>query len=283
MKSHQLRPFLTALLGASLTGLLPAQQATPAPVAPIEESPATAAGETIKLEVFEVNDTPINQVVLPQSRPFNSVFGVDRSILETPRNVTIFSREQLSAINIQDVRDFSKLTASSYTRTNFGAPTTPDIRSQIADTFLNGARVGLSSNGNGLPINFNSVESVNIVKGPATVIYGASQYVGGYADMISKRPTFGKAEAASPSPPVPTTPTAGRLTTAPRSPTRPPTASPTPGKTPRATSTTPRRTPRPSTSPSRTGPTPRPSGSSTTSSSSPTTPRTSASTASPRN
>lgn len=196
MKSHQLRPFLLALLGASLTGLLPAQQAAPAPVAPVEESPATAAGETIKLEVFEVNDTPINQVVLPQSRPFNSVFGVDRSILETPRNVTIFSREQLSAINIQDVRDFSKLTASSYTRTNFGAPTTPDIRSQIADTFLNGSRVGLSSNGNGLPINFNSVESVNIVKGPATVIYGASQYVGGYADMISKRPTFDKPEGS---------------------------------------------------------------------------------------
>ena len=111
----------------------------------------------MKMEKFEVNGVPIDQVVLPNARPFNSVYGFDRNILDTPRNVTIISREQLTAISISDVRDFSKLTASSYTRSNFGAPTTPDIRTQIADTFLNGMRIGLSSNGNGLPVNFNSV------------------------------------------------------------------------------------------------------------------------------
>lgn len=144
----------------------------------------------VELERFDVTDVPIEENIIPSSRPFNSVYGSDRSIVDTPRNVTIISREQLNAISIQDVRDFSKLTASSYTRSNFGAPTTPDIRTQIADIFQNGMRIGLSSNGNGLPINFNSVESVNIVKGPATAVYGASQYVGGYADLITKRPTF---------------------------------------------------------------------------------------------
>lgn len=177
-----------ALCAASLAVLATAQTAAPPADAPDE------GGKVIEMEKFEVNDVPIREVVLPQSRPFNSVYGIDRSILETPRNVTIFSQEQLQAINIQDVRDFTKLTASSYTRTNFGAPTTPDIRTQIGDMFLNGMRIGLSSNGNGLPINFNSVESINIVKGPATVVYGASQYVGGYADLISKRPYFDKPE-----------------------------------------------------------------------------------------
>ena len=157
-------------------------------------SSAAAGDEVLELEKFSVNGVPIEQVVLPTARPFNSVFGFDRSILDTPRNVTIISREQLTSISIQDVRDFSKLTASSYTRSNFGAPTTPDIRTQIADTFLNGMRIGLSSNGNGLPVNFNSVESVNIVKGPATAIFGASQYIGGYADLITKRPVFDSAK-----------------------------------------------------------------------------------------
>src|SRR4051794_8101704 len=88
---------------------------------------ALAAGdsgtdETVKMEKFEVHDVPIEQQILPTSRPFNSVFGTNESILDTPRNVTIISREQLTAIAIQDVRDFSKLTSSSYTRTNFGAP-----------------------------------------------------------------------------------------------------------------------------------------------------------------
>lgn len=166
------------LTGLASAAIAPAQTATP------------TEGETVEMERFEVNDVPIEENIIPSSRPFNSVYGNDRSILETPRNVTIISREQLNAISIQDVRDFSKLTASSYTRSNFGAPTTPDIRTQIADLYNNGMRIGLSSNGNGLPINFNSVESVNIVKGPATAVYGASQYVGGYADLITKRPSF---------------------------------------------------------------------------------------------
>ncbi|MBI2812904.1 MAG: TonB-dependent receptor [Opitutae bacterium] len=163
-------------------------------VAQEKKSTEPAGEEVLQLEKFSVNGVPIEQVVLPTARPFNSVFGFDRSILDTPRNVTIISREQLTSISISDVRDFSKLTASSYTRSNFGAPTTPDIRTQIADTFLNGMRIGLSSNGNGLPVNFNSVESVNIVKGPATAIFGASQYIGGYADLITKRPDFSSAK-----------------------------------------------------------------------------------------
>jgi len=183
------------LLAATSAFLLAAAFAS-AQAAPAVEDTKTD-DKVVEMEKFEVNDVPIREVVLPQSRPFNSVFGVDRSILDTPRNVTIFSREQLNAISVQDVRDFSKLTASSYTRTNFGAPTTPDIRTQIADMFANGMRIGLSSNGNGLPINFNSVESINIVKGPAGVVYGASPYIGGYADIITKRPAFDKAEGSA--------------------------------------------------------------------------------------
>jgi catecholate siderophore receptor len=151
------------------------------------DSPSASTNAT---ERIIVEGVPLEEQVVPTARPFNSVYGSDRSILETPRNVTIISREQLDAISIQDVRDFSKLTSSSYTRSNFGAPTTPDIRTQIGDTYVNGMRLGLSSNGNGLPVNFNSVESVNIVKGPATAVFGPSQYVGGYVDLITKRPYF---------------------------------------------------------------------------------------------
>jgi catecholate siderophore receptor len=151
---------------------------------------AVAQTTTNALEKTIIEGVPVEESVIPTIRPINSVYGTDRSIIDTPRNVTIISREQLDAINIFDVRDFSKLTSSSYTRSNFGAPTTPDIRGQIADTFVNGMRVGLTSNGNGMPVNFNSVESVNIVKGPASAVYGPSQYVGGYIDYQTKKPYF---------------------------------------------------------------------------------------------
>ena len=48
----------------------------------------------------------------------------------------------------------------------------------------------MTSNGNGLPLDFNQVESVSIFKGPASVIYGPSQYVGGFVDLVTKRPYF---------------------------------------------------------------------------------------------
>jgi outer membrane receptor protein involved in Fe transport len=166
------------------------------PLAAQTASPRTSGDVTV-LEKFEVGGVPIEQQILPTSRPFNSVFGTDMSILETPRNVTIISREQLSAIAIQDVRDFSKLTSSSYTRTNFGAPGNPDIRGQSGDVFVNGIRERVTSNGNGMPIDFNSVESVNIVKGPATAVQGVSTYVGGFVDLITKRPYFDQSRGST--------------------------------------------------------------------------------------
>ncbi|MDQ8205476.1 TonB-dependent receptor plug domain-containing protein [Pelagicoccus sp. SDUM812003] len=146
--------------------------------------------EPEELDAFISEEVPIEENILPTSRPFNSVYGTDRSILDTPRNVTIISREQLDSIAIKDVRDFSKLTSSSYTKTNFGSPSTPNLRGQEADLFVNGMRRGGSVNGNGLPVNFNAVESVNIVKGPAGVVYGTTNYLGGYADLITKKPYF---------------------------------------------------------------------------------------------
>jgi catecholate siderophore receptor len=145
---------------------------------------------TNTLDKVIVEGVPLEESIMPTARPINSVFGTDMSILETPRSVNLISREELTAINIQDPRDFSKVSASSYTRSNFGAPTTPDLRGQTADTYVNGMRVALSSNGNGLPWNFNAIESVNIVLGPATAVYGPSQYVGGYVDIQTKKPYF---------------------------------------------------------------------------------------------
>jgi outer membrane receptor protein involved in Fe transport len=173
----------------------PADSAPPATttttVTTTTSTSATApAGDVVKMESFQVNDVPADKIILPTARPFTSVFGTDDNIIDVPRDVTIISREQMDAIGIQDVTEFSKLTSSSYTDSNFGAPGNPSIRGQSADLFINGMRQRVTSNGNGMPVDFNSVESVNIVKGPATAVQGASAYVGGFADLISKQPFF---------------------------------------------------------------------------------------------
>ena len=143
-----------------------------------------------------VTDVPMEEDIMPTNRPSNSVYGIDLSIQDTPRNATIISREQLSAVDIQDPRDFSKLSSDSFTQSNFGAPANPSIRGQTADVFINGIRRGLTNNGYGFPLDFNSVESVDIIKGPANAVYGASQYVGGYVDEVTKQPYFDKLQGS---------------------------------------------------------------------------------------
>jgi catecholate siderophore receptor len=187
MNKHVSICLSSALLAAIVTLPLSAQAAETQPASATDSPPD---GETVQLDKLQVNEVPIEQQILPTSRPFNSVFGTNDNIVDVPRNVTIISRQQLSDIAISDVLDFSKLTSSAFTTTNFGAPANVSIRGQSADLFVNGERARITSNGNGLPIDFNSVESVNIVKGPATAIQGTSMYVGGFIDLITKRPYF---------------------------------------------------------------------------------------------
>ena len=164
-----------------------------------DQSPTTSTttpGGTLQQIVVTGAQIPINEAVVPTVRPTNAAYGLDLNVMDIPRNITIISRAQLDDINVRDVRDFTKLTTSSFTTTNFGAPANPSIRGQTADVFVNGMREGLTSNGNGLPIDFNSFDSVDIMKGPPSVVYGASNYVGGYFNFVTKQPYFDRLQAA---------------------------------------------------------------------------------------
>jgi outer membrane receptor protein involved in Fe transport len=128
-------------------------------------SPTPTKGDTSS-ELSQVVVTgaqiPLNEAIVPTVRPTDSVFGLDQNVMDIPRNITVISRAQLDDISITDVRDFTKLTTSSYTTSNFGEPSNPSIRGQIADIFINGMRQGLTEAGAGLPLDFNYVESVDL-------------------------------------------------------------------------------------------------------------------------
>jgi len=132
------------------------------------------------------------QNILPTNVPVSSVYGLDLNVQDTPRSVTTITREILSQIDIQDARDYNKLTSDAYTQSDFGTPQVPSIRGQPADVLVNGMRTGLNADGNGPPVDFNNIESVNIVKGPPDAATGASIFIGGYVDEVTKRPYFDK-------------------------------------------------------------------------------------------
>ena len=179
------RRLLATASGLALVAFAPAlalaQAAAPTPSQP------TAQGETPEIVV---NGIPYHETVLPTRLSSSSVYGLDLNVMDTPRNTTLLSNTQLQTLNIQDPRAFSYLTASSYTDSAFGTPNIPRSRGQYADTFYNGMRSSFTVNGYGAPPNFDSLDTINIVKGPASVVDGPGPGVGGEADFITKRPNM---------------------------------------------------------------------------------------------
>ncbi len=191
------------LANVATTDFSAAQQAatsTTAPSTPPTSAPkdSTSTGASAKpatvgagaTEEIVVSGVPINKSVLPTIINSKSIYGLDLNVMDTPRNNTILTHAQLDALNVQDPHEFSYLTSSAYTDAAFGVPDVPRIRGQYADVFFNGMRDSFTANGYGAPLSFNSIDTLDIVKGPASVQAGPGQGVGGAVDISTKLPNF---------------------------------------------------------------------------------------------
>ena len=154
------------------------------------------AGSSDNLDEIVVNGIKRGELILPTTVTSTSAYGLDLGVMDTPRNNTLLSKAQLDALNIQNPGGFSYLTSSSYSDASFGEPNIPRIRGQYADMFFNGMRDSFTLNGYGAPISFNSVDSIDIIKGPASVQAGPGAGVGGEIDITTKMPTFSKSTEA---------------------------------------------------------------------------------------
>src|SRR5580692_120602 len=164
--------------------------------APVATATSNAATGTADLQEVVVHGIKRGELILPTTVTSTSAYGLDLGVMDTPRNTTVISKAQLDALNIQNPGGFSYLTSSSYSDASFGEPNIPRIRGQYADMFFNGMRDSFTLNGYGAPISFNSVDSIDIVKGPASVQAGAGAGVGGSIDITTKMPTFTKSSVA---------------------------------------------------------------------------------------
>jgi outer membrane receptor protein involved in Fe transport len=170
-----------------------AQQATaPAPAATPVVTSATSTTSVGDLDEIVINGIRRGDLIMPTTVTSDSAYGMDLGVMDTPRNTTVISKAQLDALNIQNPGGFSYLTSSSYTDASFGQPNVPRIRGQYGDMFFNGMRDSFTLNGYGAPISFNSVDSIDIVKGPASVQAGPGAGVGGAIDITTKMPSLTK-------------------------------------------------------------------------------------------
>jgi outer membrane receptor protein involved in Fe transport len=160
-----------------------------------EAAPPTGDLGTGDLDEIVVNGIRRGDLILPTTVTSTSAYGLDLGVMDTPRNNTLLSKAQLDSLNVQNPGGFSYLTSSSYSDASFGQPNVPRIRGQYADMFFNGMRDSFTLNGYGAPISFNSVDAIDIVKGPASVQGGPGAGVGGAIDIVTKTPSLTKFSA----------------------------------------------------------------------------------------
>jgi outer membrane receptor protein involved in Fe transport len=154
-------------------------------------NPVTApAGSSDSLDEIVVNGIRRGDLIMPTTVTSDSAYGLDLGVMDTPRNNTVLSKAQIDALDVQNPGGFSSLTSSAYSDASFGEPNVPRIRGQYADMFYNGMRDSFTLNGYGAPISFNMVDSIDIIKGPASVQGGAGAGVGGSIDIATKTPSM---------------------------------------------------------------------------------------------
>ena len=146
-------------------------QAAEAPVEVIE-----VIGQANNTQGLSVKDTSID-----------GPFGDNIALKDIARSVTPISSELIEQLNITSLQDVLAVSPNTYSASGFGAPSLPTIRGQLGELFQDGVRRQAGNNGFGVPLSFNAVEQIDVVKGAPTVLFGSSQRNGGFVNLQSKK------------------------------------------------------------------------------------------------
>ncbi len=139
--------------------------------------------DVVELEKYVAEDEVEDNLNMMPTEPVKSVFGFDKTILETPRSVTSISSEMLQRYDITDIDDLVALTPGSFTQSFFGVAGSLEVRGTPGETYFRGVR-RIDNPGN-YPTPIGATDRIDIVRGPASPIYGPSK-IGGYLNFIPK-------------------------------------------------------------------------------------------------
>lgn len=122
-------------------------------------------------------------VGLGEAQESESVFGLDRSLLNTPRSISVISAATMERYSIYDIDDFITTTPGTFGGSFFGVPGAVSIRGDIGENYFRGFKRVVN---NGLfPTPVRSSERVEIIRGPSPAIYGAAR-IGGLMNFHPK-------------------------------------------------------------------------------------------------
>ncbi len=159
-----------------------------AAVAVLFGTTAHAEDAPVALPPYAVVGQPAADSLNPLTQPTAGVLGDGRTLLDTPRAATTLTPALLAQQGVASLADLAAYAPSTYAPSSYGLLTTPVIRGDTAEAYLNGQRLSYSNYGY-LP-SFNNVGSVDLVRGPGTAVFGAGHQLGGYVNYVTKAPSF---------------------------------------------------------------------------------------------
>ena len=112
-----------------------------------------------------------------------TIFGFNKSLLNTPRSASTIGSEMMERFNMQDIDELIVLAPGTFTQSFFGVAGGLDIRGTPGETYFRGVR-RLDNPGN-YPTPIGASDRIDIVRGPASPIYGPSK-MGGYLNFNPK-------------------------------------------------------------------------------------------------
>ena len=149
--------------------------------------PAAMAQDTkedvVELETYTAEGQVEDTMGLMPTEPVKSVFGFGKTILETPRGVTSVSADMMESYAITDIDDLVLISPGAFTQSFFGVAGSLDVRGTPGEVYFRGVR-RVNNPGN-YPTPIGATDRIDIVRGPASPIYGPSK-IGGYLNFEPK-------------------------------------------------------------------------------------------------
>jgi len=148
-----------------------------------KEAQSKEGEEVVELEKYVTEGIAEDPVGILPTEPIDSVFGFDKSILETPRSVSVLSDDLMASYGIETALDVAKVVPSTYTTSIFGINGNVNIRGVASDTYFRGVK--RIENTQLFPSPITAMSRLDVVRGPPSPLYGPGK-VGGYTNFVPK-------------------------------------------------------------------------------------------------
>jgi iron complex outermembrane receptor protein len=190
-----MRQSLASLLATAalvLPGIAHAQAAPPPPQA---ETSVTdpQSGDTPKTTRTQNGDIiVVARHFVPQGA--ETATKTDIPLIQTPQSISVITRDQIDLLNFTDAQQAVRYTAGAFGE-NYGPDPRYDfitVRGFTPKQYIDGLAVPATTTISAVGVDLYAFQSLDILKGPASVLYGAAP-PGGILNEVSRRasPVFG--------------------------------------------------------------------------------------------